>query len=198
MSCATQSFPTLLPTSPHDRVTTTRLQKSRISVGLPMHSQHSQHSQYSQRDSLIDSLTFLSRSLTRMRIQHAVMGPVSSTRDPGPTNPSSDRGQDIELLMSPEHYAKFRSNWLNQRLASIESDDHQFWDNRTGYLLRIYITGDWIKIGKRALRVPDCATLPKNEDGIAYWIPDASDTRVKPPEERRPWEKISAQSTIAA
>ncbi len=192
MSYVTQSFQSLsipVPTSPHDSATTTRLQTNRLSVGLPM---------YSQRDSLIDSVHFLSRSLTRMRIQHAVMGSCAlSIRDHVP-HPSSDRSQDIELLMSPEHYAKFRSTWLNQRLASIESEDHQFWDNRTGYLLRIYVTGEWIKLGKRALRVPEFAALPKTDDGIAYWIPDAPDTRVKPIEERRPWEKISAQRTIAA
>jgi hypothetical protein len=197
MSYATQSKSISLPIYPSDPSTATQLGQhrsstrspNRSSLGLPM---------YSQRDSLVDSLHFLSRSLTRMRIQHAVMGASAVALREQIPHSSGDRGQDIDLMMSPEDYAKFRSTWVNQRLASIESDEHQFWDNRTGYLVRIHITGAWIKTGKRAIRVPDLSTLPKTEDGIAYWIPDAADPRFKPAEERRPWEKIAPQRTIAA
>ena len=74
-----------------------------------------------------------------MQIEHAVMGDgalalkdslkINDVLRPG------ERSPEIELIMSPEHYAKFRSSWVNQRLATIDADKHQFWDNRTGYLL---------------------------------------------------------------
>ncbi len=152
---------------------------------------------YSQRNSLVDCLHFLSRSLMRMRIQHAVMGSSAIALNSHDLHPSSDRAQEIELLMSADHYEKFQSTWVNQRLAAIDSDDRQFWDNRTGYILRIHLTGDWLKIGKRALRIPDLTQLPTSEDGIAYWIPETQDTRRSPSEERRR-EKVAPYCTIAA
>jgi hypothetical protein len=152
---------------------------------------------YSQRNSLVDCLHFLSRSLMRMRIQHAVMGSSAIALNSHAPHASSERAQEIELLMSADHYAKFQSTWVNQRLAAIDSDDRQFWDNRTGYVLRIHLTGDWLKMGKRALRVPDLTQLPTSDDGIAYWIPEAQDLRRTPSEERRR-EKVAPYCTIAA
>ena len=157
---------------------------------------------YSQRNSLIDGLFLVSRSLRRMQIEHAVMGDgalalkdslkINDVLRPG------ERSPEIELIMSPEHYAKFRSSWVNQRLATIDADKNQFWDNRTGYLLCIYVTGDWIKLGRRALRVPDVAALPKTDDRIPYWIPDATDTRRLAVDERRSREKGVVCQSIAA
>jgi hypothetical protein len=188
MRYVTQSKSDSIPAPSTYPATSTASDLNRSSVGTLM---------YSQRDSLVDSLHFLSRSLMRMRIQHAVMGPSAIALKDCDLHPSGERAQEIELIMSAENYAKFRSTWVNQRLAAVDSDDRQFWDNRTGYVLRIYITGDWLKTGKRALRVPDSTQLPKSEDGIAYWIPDAQDIRRNPSEERRR-EKVAPYCTIAA
>ena len=95
-------------------------------------------------------------------------------------------------------YAKFRSSWVNQRLAAIDTDDHQFWDNRTGYLLCVYVTNDWVKVGRRAFRVPDVAALPKTGDRISYWIPDVTDTRRSVIDERRTRQKNVVCRSIAA
>ena len=137
-----------------------------------------------------------------MHIEHAVMGDgalvledllkINDVPRPG------ERSPEIELIMSPDHYAKFRSSWVNQRLATIDADKHQFWDNRTGYLLCIYVTGDWIKFGRRTLRVPDVATLPRTDDRISYWIPDVPDTRRLALDERRSREKRVVCQSIAA
>ena len=137
-----------------------------------------------------------------MQIEHAVMGdgaialenPLKIDDFPRP----GERSPEIELIMSPEHYAKFRSSWVNQRLATIDAEAHQFWDNRTGYLLCIHVTGDWIKLGRRALRVPDVTTLPKTNERISYWIPDATDTRRLAADERRSREKGVVGQSIAA
>ena len=157
---------------------------------------------YSQRNSLADGLFLVSRSLRRMQIEHAVMGDgalaledslrINAVPRPG------ERSPEIELIMSPEHYAKFRSSWVNQRLAAIDADENQFWDNRTGYLLCVYVTGDWVKLGRRAFRVPDVAALPKTDDRISYWIPDFTDTRRSASEERRIREKGVVCQSIAA
>ena len=157
---------------------------------------------YSQRNSLVDSLFLVSRSLRRMQIEHAVMGDGALTlKDPLKINAAlgpGERSPEIELIMSPDHYAKFRSSWVNQRLAAIDTDDHQFWDNRTGYLLCIYVTGNWVKLGRQAFRVPDVAVLPKTDDRISYWIPDVTDARRSVLEERRSREKGVVCQLIAA
>ena len=157
---------------------------------------------YSQRNSLADGLFLVSRSLRRMQIEHAVMGDgalalgdplkINAVQSPG------ERSPEIELIMSQDHYEKFRSSWVNQRLAAIDTDDHQFWDNRTGYLLCVYVTGDWVKLGRRAFRVPDVAALPKTDDRISYWIPDFTDTRRSVVDERRSREKGVVCQSVAA
>ncbi len=157
---------------------------------------------YSQRNSLVDSLILVSRSLRRMQIEHAVMGdgalalkdPLSPSAVPRP----GERGPEIELIMSSDHYAKFRSSWVNQRLAAIDTDTHQFWDNRTGYLLYVHVIGDWIKLGRRAFKIPNIAVLPKTDDRISYWIPDVMDARRSLVEERRLREKGLVCKSIAA
>ena len=157
---------------------------------------------YSQRNSLGDSLLLVSRNLRRMQIEHAVMGdgalalkdPLNTSVVPRP----GERGPEIELIMSSDHYAKFRSSWVNQRLAAIDTDDHQFWDNRTGYLLCVYVTNDWVKLGRRAFRVPDVAALPKTDDRISYWIPDVTDMRRSVIDDRRTREKNVICRSIAA
>lgn len=137
-----------------------------------------------------------------MQIEHAVMGDgARALKDPSKINDvlrPDERSPEIELIMSAEHYAKFRSSWVNQRLATIDADKHQFWDNRTGYLLCIYVTDDWIKLGRRALRVPDVAALPKTDDRISYWIPDTTDTRRLAVDDRRSREKGVVCQSIAA
>ena len=157
---------------------------------------------YSQRNSLADGLFLVSRSLRRMQIEHAVMGDGAlALEDPSKINAVQKPGEcrpEIELIMSPDHYAKFRSSWVNQRLAAIDAEDHQFWDNRTGYLLCVYVTGDWVKLGRRAFRVPEVAVLPKTDDRISYWIPDFTDTRRSASEERRIREKGVICRSIAA
>jgi|GEM_PF-1437817 len=157
---------------------------------------------YSQRNSLVDGLFLVSRSLRRMQIEHAVMGAGAlALKDPLNTNPVPRPGEcspEIELIMSLDDYAKFRSSWVNQRLAAIDAEDHQFWDNRTGYLLCIYVIGDWIKLGRRAFRIPDVAALPKTDDRISYWIPDMTDTRRSLIEERRIRDKGVVCQSVAA
>lgn len=157
---------------------------------------------YSQRNSLVDSLFLVSRSLRRMQIEHAVMGDGAlALKDQSMLNAvprSGERSPEIELIMSPEDYEKFRSSWVNQRLAATDVENHQFWDNRTGYLLCIYVIGDWIKLGRRAFRIPDVAALPKTDDRISYWIPNVTDTRRSLIEERRIREKSVVCRSVAA
>ena len=157
---------------------------------------------YSQRNSLVDSLVLVSRSLRRMQIEHAVMGDGAlALKDSLNTSVAArldERSPEIELIMSPDHYAKFRSSWVNQRLAAIDTDAHQFWDNRTGYLLCVCVTGDWVKLGRRAFRVPNVAALPKTDDHVSYWIPDGTDKRRSVLDDRRTREKGMVCQSIAA
>ena len=157
---------------------------------------------YSQRNSLVDSLVLVSRSLRRMQIEHAVMGDgalaLKNLLNTSAVPRLDERGPEIELIMSPDHYEKFRSSWVNQRLAAIDTEAHQFWDNRTGYLLCIYVAGDWIKLGRRAFQVPDVAALPKTDDHVSYWIPDVTDRRRSVLDDGRTREKGMVGQSIAA
>lgn len=131
---------------------------------------------YSQCGDVFNTITFLSRSLNRMRIDHAITGrsaialmPLSSTR-PLIKTLSSSSGPSIELIMSPESYEHFLNVCIHQRIKPMPENDRMFWDNRTGCTLKIYVVGERLKFGRRRVTVPQLATLLINDDGIKSWI----------------------------
>lgn len=121
---------------------------------------------YSQCGDVFNSITFLSRSLNRMRIDHAIAGQSAVAL----TTLSSSVGTSIELVMSPESYDHFLNVCIHQRIKPMPENDRMFWDHRTGCTLKIYMAGERIKSGKRTVTVPPLDTLLINDDGIKSWI----------------------------
>lgn len=131
---------------------------------------------YSQCGDLFNTVTFLSRSLNRMRIDHAITGrsaiALMSLYSPGASTEvlSSSTGTSIKLIMSPESYEHFLNVCIHQRIKRMPENDRMFWDNRTGCILKIYVVGERLKLGRRTLIVPPLDTLLINDDGVKSWI----------------------------
>jgi hypothetical protein len=131
---------------------------------------------YSQCGDVFNTITFLSRSLNRMRINHAITGrsaiALMSLSSTGPLIKalSSSPGSSIELIMSARSYEHFLSVCIHQRIKPMPENDRTFWDHRTGCTLKIYVVGDRLKFGRRTITVPQLDTLVINDDGIKSWI----------------------------
>ena len=121
---------------------------------------------YSQCGNLFNSIMFLSRSLNRMRIDHAIAGQSAVAL----TALSSASGTSIELIMSAESYDHFLNVCIHQRIKPMSENDRMFWDHRTGCTLKIYVAGERIKFGRRTVTVPKLNSLVFNDDGIKSWI----------------------------
>jgi hypothetical protein len=121
---------------------------------------------YAQCGDMFNAITFLSRSLNRMRIDHAITGRSAVAL----MSLSSSTGTSIELIMSPESYEHFLNVCIHQRIKPMAENDRMFWDHRTGCTLKIYVVGDRIKFGRRTVTVPPLNTLLINDDGIKSWI----------------------------
>ncbi len=131
---------------------------------------------YSQCGDVFNTITFLSRSLNRMRIDHAITGrsaiALMSLSSTGPLVKalSSSTGPSIELIMSARSYEHFLSVCIHQRIKPMPENDRIFWDHRTGCTLKIYVVGERLKFGRRTMTVPSLDTLLINDDGIKSWI----------------------------
>ncbi len=121
---------------------------------------------YSQCGDLLNSIIFLSRSLSRMRIDHAITGQSAvALRTASPTT-----GTSIELIMSPEGYDHFINVYTHQRISHTSENGRTFWDHRTGCMLNVYLAGEEITHGLRRITVPALDTLFVNDDRIKSWI----------------------------
>ena len=123
---------------------------------------------YSQCGDMFNSILFLSRSLNRMRIDHAIAGQSAIALTT--VTSSSSPGTSIELIMSAQSYDHFVNVCIHQRIKPMPENDRMFWDHRTGCTLKIYMAGERIKSGKRTVTVPSLDTLLVNDDGIKSWI----------------------------
>lgn len=121
---------------------------------------------YAQCGDVFNTITFLSRSLNRMRIDHAITGRSAIAL----MSLCSSTGTSIELIMSPESYEHFLKVCIHQRIKPMIENDRMFWDQRTGCTLKIYVVGDRLKFGRRTVTVPPLNTLLINDDGIKCWI----------------------------
>ncbi len=121
---------------------------------------------YTQCGDLVNSIMFLSRSLNRMRIDHAIAGQSAVAL----TELSPSTGTSIELIMSSESYDHFLNVCIHQRINPTSGIDRIFWDHRTGCTLKIHIVGEQIKAGRRTVTVPELNTLLLNDDSIKFWI----------------------------
>ncbi|MCY7406238.1 MAG: hypothetical protein LH631_02355 [Alkalinema sp. CAN_BIN05] len=108
----------------------------------------------------------MSRSLNRMRIDHAIAGQSAIDLK----TLSSASGTSIELIMSSEGYGHFLNVCIHQRIKPMPENDRMFWDHRTGCTLKIYIAGERIKSERRTVIVPELGTLLLNDDGIKSWL----------------------------
>lgn len=122
---------------------------------------------YSQCGDMFNSILFLSRSLNRMRIDHAIAGQSAIVLT---TVPSSSTGTSIELIMSSQSYDHFVNVCIHQRIKPMPENDRMFWDHRTGCTIKIYMAGERIKSGRRTVTVPELGSLMLNDDGIKSWI----------------------------
>ncbi len=125
---------------------------------------------YSQCGDLFSSVKFLSRSLKRMLVDHAITGYSAQVME-------SDRlmcgiGSDIDLIMSDESYEHFLRSCVHQRMKPIEGEQRMFWDSRTGCTVRIYVTGERIKVGRRSVKIPALGVMLPNDEGIKTWTLD--------------------------
>ncbi len=129
---------------------------------------------YSQCGDVFNTVTFLSRSLTRMRIDHAITGrsaiSLMSLSSTGPLANLSSSGPSIELIMSARSYEHFLNVCIYQRIKPMPENDRTFWDHRTGCTLKIYVVGERLKFGRRTMTVPPLDTLLINNDGVKSWI----------------------------
>lgn len=121
---------------------------------------------YTQCGDIINSIMFLSRSLNRMRIDHAIAGQSAVAL----TMLSPSTGTSIELIMSSESYDHFLNVCIHQRIKPTSENDRIFWDHRTGCILKIYVAGEPTKFGRRTMTVPELDTLLINDDSIKFWI----------------------------
>ena len=121
---------------------------------------------YTQCGDIVNSIMFLSRSLNRMRIDHAVAGQSAVAL----TTLLPSTGTSIELIMSSDSYDHFLNVCIHQRIRPTSENDRMFWDHRTGCILKIYVAGERIKFGLRTVTVPELNTLVFNDDDIKSWI----------------------------
>lgn len=138
------------------------------SVESPLVSKCSYSMGYSQCGDMFNSILFLSRSLNRMRIDHAIAGQSAVALTTATA--SSFPGTSIELIMSPQSYDHFVNVCIHQRIKPMPENDRMFWDHQTGCTIKIYMAGERIKSGRRTVTVPDLDSLLLNDDGIKSWI----------------------------
>lgn len=125
---------------------------------------------YSQCGDLFTSVKFLSRSLQRMRVDHAITGYSAAVMESGIT--MSGLESEIELVLSSESYEDFLKRCLYQQMTPIEGEARAFWDHRTGCTVRIYVSGERIKVGRRSVEIPDLNQMALNDEGIRVWVLD--------------------------
>ncbi len=141
------------------------LGQSPIQPVLVERSSHSLH--YSQCGDIINSIVFLSRSLNRMRVGHAIAGQAAIALVAlSPSFPMIS----IELVMSSESYDHFLNVCIHQRIKPTLENDRVFWDHRTGCMLKVYVAGERTEFGQKIVTVPELNTLMFNENGIKSWI----------------------------
>lgn len=122
---------------------------------------------YSQCGDLFTSVKFLSQSLKRMRVDHAITGYSAAVMESGIT--ISGLESEIELVLSSESYEDFLKRCVYQQMTPIEGEARAFWDHRTGSTVRIYLSGERIKVGRRSVEIPDLSQTILNDEGIKAW-----------------------------
>jgi hypothetical protein len=122
---------------------------------------------YSQCGDLFSSIKFLSRSLRRMNVDHALTGCSAVVMESGVAGP--EMKSEIDLILSRQSYEHFLKSCVHQQVKPIEGEERAFWDNRTGCTVRIYVAGERLKIGRRSVEIPELNMMRLNDEGIKSW-----------------------------
>ncbi len=130
---------------------------------------------YSQCGDLFSSIQFLSRSLRRMNVDHALTGVSAVVMESGVTGP--EIASEIDLILSRQSYEHFLKSCVHQQVKPIEGDERAFWDNRTGCTVRIYMTGERLKVGRRSIEIPELNMMALNDEGIKSWTVESKSSR---------------------
>ncbi len=130
---------------------------------------------YSQCGDLFSSIQILSRSLRRMHVDHALTGICAVVMAAG--GAESGTKPEIDLILSHQSYAHFLKICVHQQVKPIEGEDRAFWDNRTGCTVRIYVTGERVKVGRRSIEIPQLNMMPMNDEGIKSWTVESKRSR---------------------
>ncbi len=130
---------------------------------------------YSQCGDLFISIQFLSRSLRRMNVDHALTGVSAVVMESGVAGP--DIKSEIDLILSHQSYEHFLKSCVHQQVKPIEGEARAFWDNRTGCTVRIYVAGERIKVGRRSIEIPELNTMTLNDEGIKSWTAETKSSR---------------------
>lgn len=130
---------------------------------------------YSQCGDLFSSIQFLSRSLRRMNVDHALTGVSADVMESGVTHPGMK--SEIDLILSRQSYEHFLKSCVHQQMKPIEGEERTFWDHRTGCTMRIYVTGERLKVGRRSIEIPELNRMAVNDEGIKSWTVESKSSR---------------------
>lgn len=122
---------------------------------------------YSQCGDLFSNIKFLSRSLRRMNVDHAITGKSAMVMESGTFEMEVE--PEIELILSNDSYEHFLKICVHQQVKPIDGEDRMFWDNRTGCTIRVYVVGENFPQGRRSMEIPALHLLPTNDEGIKSW-----------------------------
>jgi hypothetical protein len=152
---------------------------------------------YSQCGDLLNSIVFLSRSLRRMNVDHAITGAAVLAMESSFDQSMSYSSVEplIELVLSGNSYEHFLKSCVHQQIKPIEGEDRMFWDNRTGCTVRIYLTGESMKVGHRSIVIPALNGMTLNAEGIKSWNIEQYCTQNKSLKRQTITKKAATQET---
>jgi hypothetical protein len=130
---------------------------------------------YSQCGDLFSSIQFLSRSLRRMNVDHAITGVSAIVMESGGSG--TEIKSEVDLILSRQSYEHFLKSCVHQQMKPIEGEERTFWDHRTGCTLRIYMTGERLKVGRRSIEIPELHMMNLNDEGIKCWTVESKSAR---------------------
>jgi hypothetical protein len=110
-----------------------------------------------------------------MNVDHALTGVSAVVMESGVTGPEIT--SEIDLILSRQSYEHFLKSCVHQQVKPIEGEERAFWDNRTGCTVRIYMTGERLKVGRRSIEIPELNMMTLNDEGIKSWTVESKSSR---------------------
>jgi hypothetical protein len=110
-----------------------------------------------------------------MNVDHALTGVSAVVMESGFTGP--EMKSEIDLILSHQSYEHFLKSCVHQQVKPIEGEERAFWDNRTGCTVRIYVTGERLKVGRRSVEIPELNMMALNDEGIKSWTVESKSAR---------------------